>query len=66
VKLKRPTRAIDPTVWPHRLNKRLHAEFTAGAKEDSRRRLGRRLRREELERVLRRYPGDVPTGAGES
>jgi len=28
-------------------------------KEDSRRRLGRGLTAEELERVLRRYPGDV-------
>jgi hypothetical protein len=41
------------------LNLRLRAAFIAGAEEDSRRRLGRGLTREELERVLRRYPGDV-------
>jgi hypothetical protein len=43
------------------LNRRLRAEFIAGAEEDSRRRLGRGLTAEELERVLRRYPGDVVT-----
>jgi hypothetical protein len=42
-----------------RLNERLRAEFIAGAEEDSRRRLGRGLTKEELERVLRRYPWDV-------
>jgi hypothetical protein len=41
------------------LNRRLRAEFIAGAEESSRRRLGRGLTREELERVLRWYPGDV-------
>ena len=41
------------------LNRRLRAAFVAGAEEDTRRRLGRGLTREELERVLRRYPGDV-------
>jgi hypothetical protein len=42
-----------------RLNQRLRQSFIAGADEDSRRRLGRGLRYEELERVLRRYPGDM-------
>jgi len=42
------------------LNKRLRAAFIEGAEEDSRRRLGRGLTREELERVLRRFPRDVP------
>jgi hypothetical protein len=42
----------------HRLRERLRSEFIAGAEEDSRRRLGRGLTAEELERVLRRYPGD--------
>jgi hypothetical protein len=43
-----------------KLNRRLRAEFIAGAEESSRRRLGRGgLTREELERVLRHYPGDV-------
>ena len=45
-----------------RLNKRLRAAFIEGAEEDSRRRLGRGLTAEELERVLWRYPGDVPEG----
>jgi hypothetical protein len=46
------------------LNRRLRAEFVEGAEEDSRRRLGRGLTREELERVLRRYPGDVGRSNG--
>jgi hypothetical protein len=43
-----------------RLNKRLRAAFLEGAEEDSQRRLGRGLTAEEQERVLWRYPGDVP------
>jgi len=42
-----------------RLNQRLRKAFIEGAEEDSRRRLGRGLTGEELERVLWRYPGDV-------
>jgi hypothetical protein len=42
-----------------RLNERLRAEFIAGAKEEYRKRTGRPMTAEELERVLRRYPGDV-------
>jgi hypothetical protein len=42
------------------LNRRLRAAFIAGAEEDSRSRLGRGLSEEELRRVLRRYPGDLP------
>jgi hypothetical protein len=42
-----------------RLNQRLRRAFIEGAEEDSRRRLRRGLTAEELERVLRRYPGDV-------
>jgi hypothetical protein len=42
-----------------RLNQRLRQAFVDGAELDSRRRLGRGLTLEELERVLRRYPGDV-------
>jgi len=41
------------------LNKRLRQAFLDGAEEDSRRRLGRGLTAEELERVLWRYPGDI-------
>jgi hypothetical protein len=40
------------------LRDRLRAEFIAGAEEDSRRRLGRGLTAEELERAVRHYPGD--------
>jgi hypothetical protein len=43
-----------------RLNKRLRQAFIDGAEVDSRRQLGRGLTAEELERVLRRYPGDLP------
>jgi hypothetical protein len=53
-----PTDA-SPTERRRHLNQRLRAEFIAGAEEEPRRRLGRGLTREELERVLRRYPGDV-------
>ena len=42
-----------------RLNQCLRAAFIEGAEADSRRRLSRGLTREELERVLRRYPGDI-------
>jgi hypothetical protein len=43
------------------LNRRLRMEFLAGAEADSLRRLGRALTAAELERVLRRYPGDIGT-----
>ena len=42
------------------LNQRLRQAFIEGAEEDSMRRLGRGLTAEALERVLRRYPGDMP------
>jgi hypothetical protein len=35
------------------------AESIAGAEEEWRKRTGRSLTAEELERVLKRYPGDV-------
>lgn len=41
-----------------RLNERVRSEFIAGAEEESMRRFGRALTRDELERVLGRYPGD--------
>jgi|GEM_PF-1560290 len=43
-----------------RLNQRLRQSFIEGAEVDMRRVLGRGLTAEELERVLRRYPGDLP------
>jgi hypothetical protein len=49
----------DRAAKRRRLNERLRAEFIAGAAEDSRRRLGRGLTREELEPVLRRYPRNL-------
>jgi hypothetical protein len=42
-----------------RLNERLRAEFIAGAEEEWRRRTGRPMTAEELELLLRRYPGDL-------
>ena len=42
-----------------RLNERVRAEWIAGAEEEWRKRTGRPMTAEELERVLRRYPGDV-------
>jgi hypothetical protein len=42
-----------------RLIERLRAEYIAGAEEEWHRRMGRPTTAEELERVLRRYPGDV-------
>jgi len=62
VKVKRPERPIDPADWQRQMNRRLRAEFIAGAEEESRERLGRGLTVEELERVLRRYPGDLLPG----
>jgi hypothetical protein len=46
-----------------RLNEWLRAEYVAGAEEEWRRRTGRSMTAEELERVLRRYPGDVPNAS---
>jgi len=42
------------------LNRRLRLAFMKGAEEHSRREAGRGLSEEEFERVLRRYPGDLP------
>ena len=41
------------------LNRRLRIAFIAGAEERSRATMGRGLTEAELERVLRRYPGDL-------
>jgi hypothetical protein len=59
MKVKRPERPIDPADWQRKMNLRLRREFVAGAEEENRRLTGRPLTAEELERVLRRYPGDV-------
>jgi hypothetical protein len=55
----RPEPGITDEFRRRRLNERLRASFIAGAEEESRRRLGRGLTREELDRVLQRYPGDI-------
>ena len=57
--MKRPERPIDPADWQRKMNLRLRAEFMTGAEEEWHRRNGRPMTAEELERVLRRYPGDV-------
>jgi hypothetical protein len=49
----------DANATRERLRERLRAEWIAGAEEEWRRRTGRAMTAEELERVLRRYPGDV-------
>jgi hypothetical protein len=59
MKVKRPERPIDPVDWQRRMNLRLRAEFIAGADEEWCRRTGRAMTAEELERVLRRYSGDM-------
>jgi hypothetical protein len=41
------------------LNQRLRLAFVAGAEQRSRQTVGRGLTGEELQRVLRRYPGDL-------
>jgi hypothetical protein len=43
----------------YRLNQRLRVEWSAGAEEGWRKRTGPPMTAEELERVLRRYPGAV-------
>jgi hypothetical protein len=42
-----------------RLSERLQTEWIAGAEEEWRKRIGRPMTADELERVLRRYPGAV-------
>jgi hypothetical protein len=59
MKVKRPERPIDPADWQRHMNLRLRAEFIVGAEEEWRKRNGRPMTAQELERVLRRYPGDV-------
>lgn len=44
----------------HELNRRLRAAFVEGAEERSRKAHSRGLTDEELRRIMRRYPGDLP------
>jgi len=55
----RPTDRIDLSDRRRHLNERLRAEYKAGAKAEWRKRIGRPMTGEELERVLRRYPGRI-------
>jgi hypothetical protein len=54
---ERPNREVTAEACRRRLNERLRAEFIAGAEEEWRKRTGRPMTAEELERVLRRDPG---------
>ena len=56
----RERRTVDADLHRARLNQRPRHAFIEGAEEDSRRRLRRGLTAEELERVLGRYPSDLP------
>jgi hypothetical protein len=58
MKVKRPEAPIDPVDRKRQMNHGLRAEFMAGADEEWRKRTGRPMTAEELERVLRRYPGE--------
>jgi hypothetical protein len=51
-------RSSAPDAHRRRLNERLRAEWIAGADEEWRMRTGRPMTAEELQRVLRSYPGD--------
>ncbi len=42
------------------LSRKLRRAFLEGAEERSQREFGRGLTADELRRILRRYPGDVP------
>jgi hypothetical protein len=59
VKVKRPERPVDAADWRRHMSQRLRAEFIAGAEEEWRKRTGRPMTAAELERELRRYPGDI-------
>jgi hypothetical protein len=56
---RQPSQPTERTDRFRELNRRLRVAFIAGAEERSLRELGRGLSEEELERVLRRYPGDL-------
>jgi hypothetical protein len=53
-----PDRHVDPvSERRQRLRERARAEYIAGAEDEHRRLTGQTMTAEELERVLRRYPG---------
>jgi hypothetical protein len=56
---RRPVPEGDIAKRRRRLNERLRAEFIAGGEAECEKRTGQPMTAEELERVLRRYPGDA-------
>jgi hypothetical protein len=56
---EQPRQPIGSASRRSALNRRLRVAFIAGAEEQSQREAGRGLTEQELERVLRRYPGDL-------
>jgi hypothetical protein len=54
-----PRTTADEQERRARLEQRLRQSYIEGAEVDMRRLLGRGLTAEELDRVLRRYPGDL-------
>jgi len=59
-----PPRVLDPHRR-HELNEKARRAYLEGAEEERRRREGRPLTAEKLERVLRQYPGDPFDGEHE-
>jgi hypothetical protein len=58
MKVKRPSRTVDPADWQRHMNVRLRMEYLAGVEEEWRKRTGRPMTARELERTLPRYPSD--------
>jgi len=56
----RPRERIERASREEHLNRKLRRAFVAGTEERSQRELGRGLTADELRRILRRYPGDLP------
>ena len=55
-----PRQPIEGAPRRTELSRKLRRAFVEGAEERSQRELGRGLTAEELRRILRRYPGDLP------
>ena len=55
-----PRQPIEGASRRRELNRKLRRAFVEGAEERSQRESGRGLTEDELRRVLRRYPGDLP------
>jgi hypothetical protein len=51
---------IEGAARRRELNRKPRRAFVEGAEERSQRKLGRGLTADELRRILRRYPGDLP------